>query len=74
MESFFTEYLGVNDTFFSYFLLPLLIFLARVTDVSINTVRIIFVMSGHKLVSTLLGFFESLVWLVAIGQIFQHLN
>ncbi len=74
MEAFFTEYLGINQTLFSYFLLPLLIFLARVTDVSINTVRIIFVMSGHKFVSTLLGFFESLVWLLAIGQIFQHLN
>jgi len=74
MESFFTEYLGINETIFSYVLLPILIFLARVSDVSINTVRIIFVMSGQKIISTLLGFFESLIWLVAIGQIFQHLN
>jgi uncharacterized protein YebE (UPF0316 family) len=59
---------------YSFVLLPLLIFLARVTDVSINTVRIIFVMSGHKFISTILGFFESLIWLLAIGQIFQHLN
>ncbi len=74
MESFFTEYLGINHFVFSYILLPVLIFLARVTDVSINTVRIIFVMSGNKFISTLLGFFESLIWLLAIGQIFQHLN
>lgn len=74
MESFFTEYLGINETIFSYVLLPILIFLARVSDVSINTVRIIFVMSGQKIISTLLGFFESLIWLLAIGQIFQHLN
>lgn len=74
MESFFTEFLGINHSVFSYVVLPLLIFFARVTDVSINTVRIIFVMSGHKFISTILGFFESLIWLVAIGQIFQHLN
>lgn len=74
MESYFTEYLGLNNAVYSFVLLPLLIFLARVTDVSINTVRIIFVMSGHKFISTILGFFESLIWLLAIGQIFQHLN
>ena len=74
MESFFTESLGINHSVFNYVILPLLIFLARVTDVSINTVRIIFVMSGHKFISTILGFFESLIWLLAIGQIFQHLN
>lgn len=74
MESYFTEYLGIHPFVFSYILLPALIFLARVTDVSINTVRIIFVMSGHKFISTILGFFESLIWLLAIGQIFQQLN
>lgn len=74
METFFYEQLGINPTIFNYVLLPLLIFLARIADVSINTVRIIFVMSGHKFISTFLGFFESLIWLIAIGQIFQHLN
>lgn len=74
MESVFTGVFGINDTVFSFVVLPILIFLARVTDVSINTIRIIFVMSGNKFISTLLGFFESLVWLLAIGQIFQHLN
>jgi uncharacterized protein YebE (UPF0316 family) len=74
METFFADHLGISQNIFAYVILPLLIFLARVADVSINTVRIIFVMAGHKFVSTLLGFFESLIWLMAIGQIFQHLN
>jgi uncharacterized protein YebE (UPF0316 family) len=51
-----------------------MIFFARIIDVSINTVRIIYVMTGRKGISTFLGFFESLVWLLAIGQIFQHMN
>ena len=74
MESFFAEHFGISPTIFAYVVLPILIFLARVADVSINTVRIIFVMAGHKFVSTVLGFFESLIWLMAIGQIFQHLH
>jgi uncharacterized protein YebE (UPF0316 family) len=74
METFFTETLGVSEEVFSYLLLPLLIFLARITDVSINTIRIIYVLGGRKVTATLLGFFESFVWLMAIRQIFEHLD
>lgn len=74
MEDFFTETLGVSETIFSFVLLPLLIFLARILDVSINTVRIIYVLGGRKFTSTLLGFFESFIWLMAIRQIFEHLD
>ncbi|MDN5204393.1 DUF2179 domain-containing protein [Fulvivirgaceae bacterium BMA10] len=74
METFFTEQLGIDTPIFSYVILPLLIFLARICDVSINTVRIIYVMSGKKFLSTFLGFFESLIWLLAIGQIFKHVD
>lgn len=55
-------------------LLPLLIFLARILDVSVGTLRIIFVSKGFKGLATLLGFIESLVWVLAISQVFQNLN
>jgi uncharacterized protein YebE (UPF0316 family) len=74
MENFFTNTLGISDDVFSYLLLPLLIFIARITDVSINTIRIIYVLGGRRLTATLLGFFESFVWLMAIRQIFEHLD
>ncbi|MBL0741818.1 DUF2179 domain-containing protein [Chryseolinea lacunae] len=74
MESFFTETLGVPEQVFSYLLLPLLIFLARIGDVSINTIRIIYVLGGRKWTATVLGFFESFIWLMAIRQIFEHLD
>ena len=57
-----------------YILLPVFIFVARVLDVSINTIRIIYVLAGKKLVATILGFMESLIWLLAIRQIFNHLD
>ena len=74
METFFVETLGIPENVFSYLLLPFLIFLARITDVSINTIRIIYVLGGRRLTATVLGFFESFIWLMAIRQIFEHLD
>jgi len=74
MESFFVETLGASESLFSYVLLPLLIFLARICDVSINTIRIIYMLGGRRYTSTILGFFESFIWLMAIRQIFEHLD
>jgi uncharacterized protein YebE (UPF0316 family) len=74
MDSFFTETLGFSDQIFSYLILPLLIFLARICDVSISTIRIIYMLGGRRYASTLLGFFEAFIWLMAIRQIFQHLD
>ncbi len=68
------ESLGISEEIFSYVVLPLLIFLARIIDVSINTIRIIYVLGGRRLTATFLGFIESFVWLMAIRQIFQHLD
>ncbi|UII33886.1 DUF5698 domain-containing protein [Fulvivirga ulvae] len=73
MQEFLSTY-GIDPETFRIIILPLMIFFARILDVSINTVRIIFVMTGRKLISTILGFFESLIWLLAIGQIFQHID
>ncbi|HNP18417.1 MAG TPA: DUF5698 domain-containing protein [Fulvivirga sp.] len=73
MEQFFAT-LGMSSETFGLVVIPLLIFFARILDVSINTVRIIFVMSGKKYISTILGFFESFIWLMAIGQIFKHVD
>lgn len=74
METFFLSKLGISPDVFSYLILPLLIFLARIGDVSINTIRIIYVLGGRKATATVLGFFESFIWLMAIRQIFQHLD
>jgi uncharacterized protein YebE (UPF0316 family) len=74
MEHYFTSTLGISEGVFSYLVLPLLIFCARIMDVSINTIRIIYVLGGRKGIATFLGFFESLIWLLAISQIFEHLD
>ena len=55
-------------------LTPVLIFLARVTDVSMGTVRLICVTRGHRLVAIVLGFFELLIWVFAVSSVFAHLD
>ncbi len=63
-----------NSDLFSYVFLPLLIFLARICDVSIGTMRIIFVSKGKKYIAPFLGFFEVLIWITAISKIMQNLD
>ncbi len=58
----------------NYVLIPCLIFLGRVVDVTLGTLRIISVSRGRKLLSALLGFFEVFIWLLAIGEIFKNLD
>jgi uncharacterized protein YebE (UPF0316 family) len=63
-----------DSAIFSYGILPLLIFLARICDVSIGTIRIIFVSKGQKYIAPVLGFFEVLIWITAISKIMQNLD
>ena len=68
MQEFF------NSQLFTFVVLPLLILLSRVCDVTLGTLRIMFVSRGHKVLSAILGFFEVLIWLIAIRQIMQNLE
>ncbi len=63
-----------NADFYAWVVLPLLIFLARVADVTLGTLRIIFVSRGKRRLAPILGFFEVLIWVVAIGQLVQNLG
>ena len=55
-------------------IVPILIFFARIIDVSIGTIRIILVGKGYRAISAILGFVEVLIWVIAIGQIMQNLD
>jgi len=68
------EVLLSSSGFYAWFVIPLLIFIARVMDVSMGTVRVIFVSRGLKYLAPIVGFFEVLIWLLAIGQIMTNLS
>lgn len=56
------------------YLLPVLIFFARIADVSLGTLRITMVSRGYKWQSALLGFFEVLIWVIVVAQLLSNLN
>ena len=64
----------MDDSILKYVVIPVLIFFSRVTDVSIGTIRIVMLSRGNKLLAPLLGFFEVIIWLAAIGQVMQNLT
>lgn len=64
----------LDTTWFNYVVLPILIVLARIVDVSFGTLRIIYLSKGYKWLSSVLGFFEVFIWLLAITRIFANLD
>ena len=63
-----------DSVIYTWVILPLLIMFARIIDVSIGTLRIIFIAKRKMILAPILGFFEVLIWLLAIQQIFKNLN
>lgn len=63
-----------DPEFFQWVVLPLLIFCARVMDMSLDTLRIMLLSRGKKLIPPLLGFIQVFIWLMAIRQIFLNLS
>jgi len=68
------EAISSQSHLFTWVILPILIFLSRIADVSIGTVRVILVSRRLKYLAPLAGFFEVLIWIVVIGQIMKNLS
>jgi uncharacterized protein YebE (UPF0316 family) len=52
----------------------LLIFALRITDMSLDTLRVLFVVRGRKQVAWLLGFCQSAVYVIAIAKVLASLS
>jgi uncharacterized protein YebE (UPF0316 family) len=52
----------------------LLIFVARIGDVSLGTIRTICVVNGRRGVAWILGFFEILIWIMVVSKVINNLN
>ena len=68
---------SLNDLFsefnwYAWVGLPLLIFLARVFDVTLGTLRIIFTSRGLRNLAPVLGFIETFVWIIAVSSLVKH--
>lgn len=52
----------------------LLIFFARILDVSMGTMRTLWMVQGRKVAVFFLGFVEILIWIVAVSKVIQNLG
>ncbi|MGI6487883.1 MAG: DUF2179 domain-containing protein [Syntrophomonadaceae bacterium] len=52
----------------------LFIFFARIIDVSLGTVRMILTIRGDKYIAALIGFFEIMVYIIALDKVIGALN
>ena len=52
----------------------LLIFSLRIVDVSCDTMRVLFTVRGKRLVAGILGFFQALIWIFAVGTAIKYLD
>ncbi|MBK7964501.1 MAG: hypothetical protein IPK10_03800 [Bacteroidetes bacterium] len=64
----------ITSDLFQWVILPFLIFLARMCDVCLATLRNIFLSKSIKYIVPFLGFIEALIWLLAISQIMRNLH
>ncbi|MFC1504198.1 DUF2179 domain-containing protein [Spirochaetota bacterium] len=64
----------MDSTIFSLVIIPILIFMLKAVDISLDTIRIIFVSKGMKITAPIVGFFQILVWLMAVTQVFKNLD
>ena len=68
----------MNFKFFALFADPLwgpiLIFSLRIVDVSLDTMRVIFLVRGKRTMAAALGFGMALVWIIAVGNAMKHLD
>ncbi len=62
----------LDSNLYIWLVLPVMVFFARVMDVTLGTMRIIFVSRGKRNVAPLLGFFEVFIWITVVSQIVSH--
>jgi uncharacterized protein YebE (UPF0316 family) len=63
-----------NFDYYDWVILPLLIFFSRVFDVSLGTLRHVFISKGYRTIVPILGFFEVLIWIIVVAQVMKNLN
>src|SRR3974377_592445 len=51
-----------------------LIVLARITDVSLDTIRMVSVIQGRRAFAAILGFFEAVVYICAVAKVLLNMN
>jgi uncharacterized protein YebE (UPF0316 family) len=68
------EFFIISPGIFNWLILPLLIFLAQIANVCMETLRIVFLSKGMKYLAPVIAFFEIIIWLLAIVGVLNNLS
>jgi uncharacterized protein YebE (UPF0316 family) len=55
-------------------LMYLVIFLAKIVEVALMTVRIVLITKGERLIGAIIGFFEVVIWIVVVGNVIADIT
>lgn len=58
----------------SWVTIPLIIFVSRICDVSLGTLRHVFISKGYRKIVPILGFIEVLIWIVVVKQVMNNVG
>ena len=64
----------ISPELYAWVILPLLIFFARICDVSMETIRVIYISRGIKYLAPIIAFFEIVIWLLAMEVVMNDLS
>lgn len=64
----------LSTDLFRWVIMPLIIFIARIADVSLGTTRIIMISKGKKELASFVGFFEVILWLLVASKVIQSID
>ena len=62
----------LDSNLYIWVVLPLMVFFARLVDVTLGTLRIIFISRGKRNLAPILGFVEVFIWITIVSQIVNH--
>jgi uncharacterized protein YebE (UPF0316 family) len=63
----------ISPEIYAWVILPVMIFLARICDVSMETIRVIYISKGIKYLAPIIAFFEIVIWLLAMEVVMKDL-
>lgn len=69
-----TLFSNQSSELYQWVLFPLFIFVCRVCDVSLSTLRSVLSAKGKRKIVPFIGFFEVLLWIIAVSSILKNLN
>ena len=55
-------------------LMYLIVFFAKIIEVSLMTIRVVLITRGERLIGAIIGFFEVAIWIIIVGNVLSDIS